>query len=451
MALMRVSSGGGTPEAFTTLAEGETTHRYPQVLPAGRGVLYTGAASGSNFDNANVVVQPLPDGERKILQRGGYYARYLPSGHLTYIHEGTLFAAPFDIERLELTGQPVPVVEGVASYPATGRGGSAQLAVSHAGTIAYVSGASTASSFPVHWITGDGKTQPLRPASANWSSIHFAPDGRRVAMHIDDGAQSDIWIYEWERDILKRLNSDPALDQNPVWTGDGSRIVFASQRGGKAFNLYWQRTDGGEPERLTESPNPQWPASWHPNGKMLAFWETDPKTGTDLMLLPFEGDEASGWKPGKPAAFLNDAATATEPMFSPDGRWLAYFSNETGRPEVFVRPYPGPGGKEQISTGGANSPVWSRTRRELFFGGLDGSIMIAPYSVEGDAFRPEKPRPWTETRFLRRGGQRAWDLHPDGRRAAAAVGEQSTASRVDKVVLVLNFFDELRRIARAGQ
>jgi serine/threonine-protein kinase len=447
--LMRVSSAGGNPEPLTTLGDGELSHAWPQVLPGGKGVLYSVYSGEASFDNANIVVQRLAGGDRKILQRGGYHARYVPSGHLTYIHEGTLFAAPFDLDRLETSGQAAPIVEGVVSYPSGvgPRNGAAQFALSDTGALVYVPGESTSSNSPIHWLAPDEKTQLLRPAPANWSSIHFAPDGRRVAMHINDGTQSDIWIYEWDRDILSRLTSDPATDENPVWTPDGRRIVFASRRWGNALNLYWQRSDGGEAQRLTESTNNQWPASWHPDGKLLAFWENNPKTGSDLMLLSVEGDEATGWKAGQPRPFLNDASASTEPMFSPDGRWLAYFSNETTRVEVYVRPYPGPGGEIQISTGGANAPAWSRSRRELLFRGLDGTIMVAPYSIEGDVFRPEKPRPWTGTRVLGRSGQRVWDLHPDGQRAAGAVADESTVSRVDKVVLVLNFFDELRRIA----
>ena len=182
---------------------------------------------------------------------------------------------------------------------------------------------------------------------ADWSNPQFAPDGLRLAMDIFDGRQNDVWVYEWMRDTLTRFTFDPADDRKPVWTPDGRRIAFTSTRDkSTALNLYWQRADGtGEIQRLTESKNPQFPASWHPSGKYLAFSEVDSQTGFDLMILPIEGDETSGWKPGKPTVFLNTPAVEQEPMFSPDGKWIAYFSSESGSSEIFVRPFPGPGGK----------------------------------------------------------------------------------------------------------
>ena len=169
------------------------------------------------------------------------------------------------------------------------------------------------------------------------------------------------------------------------------------------------------------------------------------------MILPIEGDEVSGWKPGKPYAFLNTPASEFAPSFSPDGRWLAYHSNESGRDEVYVRPFPPREGKWPVSSGGGQWPIWSRARakRELLYQTLDNQIMAVPYSVEGDSFRREAPRLWTERRILRRPTLRSMDLHPDGERVAAAVATEGRAEgSQDKVVFIFNFFDELRRIAR---
>jgi eukaryotic-like serine/threonine-protein kinase len=213
-------------------------------------------------------------------------------------------------------------------------------------------------------------------------------------------------------------------------------------------NLYWQRVDGtGEAQRLTESRNLQQAASWHPSGKFLAFEEQNPQTNSDLMILPMEGDEASGWKPGKPTVFLNSSFAEHDPMFSPDGRWLAYSSNESGRNEVYVRPFPGPGGKWQISTGGGLYPTWSRTKRELFFVN-NGQIMVARYAMDGDSLSAEKPRLWSERRFMASAGSRMFDLHPDGERFAIAAQGPGGATQ-DHVTFIFNFFDELRRIAPA--
>src|ERR1019366_1204929 len=177
------------------------------------------------------------------------------------------------------------------------------------------------------------------------------------------------------------LTFDSTDDQRPVWTPDGRRIVFASRRGDKsAFNLYWQRADGtGDVQRLTESKNNQFPTSFHPSGKFLAFMEQTPGNGMDLMILPIDGSESPGWKPGPPTVFLNAPYNESTGMFSPDGRWLAYLSSESGSNEVFVRPFPGPGGKWQVSTGGADDPAWSPKKHELLFASLaDGRIMTAP-------------------------------------------------------------------------
>jgi Tol biopolymer transport system component len=448
--LLRVSSAGGKPETLTSLAEGEVTQRWPQVLPGGTAVLYTSSNSPGDFSEANLVVQPLPSGKRKTIQRGGYYGRYLPSGHLVYIHDGKLFAAPFDLDRLEITGQPVPALEDVASNADTG---GAQFAVSAGGTLAYLPGQSASSGALIDWMDHDAKTTPLRATLVNWSNLLFAPDGRRLAMQIAGPGPSDIWVYEWAQDTLTRLTFDPAFDSKPVWTPAGRRIGFASARADKStLNLYWQQADGtGDARRLTESKNQQRPASWHPSGKFLAFEEENPTTSWDLMILPMEGDDASGWKPGQPTVFLNTPSAEREPMFSPDGQWLAYHSNESGRNEVYVRPFPGPGGRLQISTGGGTYPTWSRTKHELFYG-LTGQIMVAPFAVAGDSFRAEKARLWSDGRYLERAGNRGFDLHPDGERFAVAfapAAQTPSGTKQDKVVFMFNFFDELRRIAPA--
>jgi serine/threonine-protein kinase len=445
--LMRVSSASGLPETLISAVQGEIAQRWPQALPGGQSVLFTSSGSIGSYNNADLVVQTLASGARTVVQRGGFHARYLPSGHLVYLHDGTLFAVPFDTSRLAVTGPPVPALDGVASNPVTG---GAQVAVSANGTLAYVPGQSGTNRTPIHWMDHAGKTTPLRATPSNWFGLAFAPDGRRLAVQIAEG-QNDIWVYEWARDALTRLTSDPASDQKPVWTPDGRRIVFASTRGDKStLNLYWQPADGtGDAQRLTESQRPQQPASWHPSGKFLAFEEVNAAANSDLMTLPMEGDEASGWKPGKPMAFLATPFQEHEPMFSPDGHWLAYSSDKTGRDEVYVRPFPGPNGEFQISNDGGHIPTWSRAKRELFYV-RNGQIMAASYAVEGDVFRAEKPQPWGEPRLATRGEFRMFDLHPDGARVAFAPTLDDPAlsgPKQDHVTFIFNFFDELRRIA----
>ena len=445
VALQRVSSAGGKVEQLTELGHAEATHRWPQVLPGGKAVLYTSNTVTNSYEGASIVVKPLLSGAPKILIREGYHPEYVSSGHLLYIHDGTLFAISFDLSRLEVTGQAVPAVEGVSSQPGTG---AAQFAVSQTGALVYLPGQSTGlASNSVVWMSQDGKTSPLRAMPSIWTNPRFSPDGRRLALDILEGRNLDVWVYEWARDTLTRLTFDPAVDQKPVWTPDGKRIVFASQRAKGPVNLYWQSAEGtGEVQRLTESSNPEYPSSFHPNGKYLAFSETTQNL-SDLMILPMEGDEKSGWKPGKPSVFLSTPATEYEPMFSPDGRWIAYNSDEFGRFEVFVRPFPGPGGKWQISTGGGIYPAWSQKRHELLYLAPDNRIMVASYTVEGDSFKADKPRLWSEQAILPLRNFRYFDLHPDGDRVAVADPSGQAEEKLDKVTFIFNFFDELRRIA----
>jgi serine/threonine-protein kinase len=441
--LARVSSAGGKPEQLTNLLG--PTQRWPQSLPDGKGVLYTVRSSPTaDFDDAHIVIQPSSASQPKVVLRGGYFGRYLASGHLVYIHAGTLFAAPFDLNKLEVIGQSVPVIEGVASN--SGSAG-ANFTVSDNGTLVFLPGEGASSDAPIQWLQRDGKISELRSLAADWSNPHFSPDGRRLAVDVRNQQGVGIGVYEWARDTFTRLTFDSANDTKPVWTPDGQRIVFASTRGhGSTSNLYWQRSDGtGEIQRLTDSPNSQSPGSWHPSGKFLVFQEQTGGPSTyDLMILPMEGNEASGWKPGKPTPFLSTPATETDPMFSPDGRWIAYQSQESGILEVYVRPFPGPGGPWQISSEGGQLPTWSRTRNEVFYRSPDNRIMEVTYVVEGNSFKAEKPKTWSDRVLIPR---HRFDLHPDGNRFAVALADAGVQAPTDKVIFVFNFFEELRRIA----
>ena len=448
MRVFRVSAAGGTPEPVTTHDEGDYLHRWPQALKGGRAILFTAATSAGSFDSGNIVVHVLPEGTRKIVHRGGYFARYLPSGHLLYVSGGTVFVAPFDLDGLEVTGQSVPVIKGVEASTGTG---AVQLAVSDSGMLVYLPAGQRGIESPILWMDSSGQTMPLRGMPSDWSNPSFAPDGNRLAIDVVTGnARPDVWVYDWARDTPTKLTLDSGVDIKPVWTPDGHRIVFGSTRGGTSSNLFWQRADNsGEAQRLTESNRTQVPGSWHPGGKLFAFSELSPNTGSDILVLPMEGDEASGWKIGKPTAFLNGSSTEEEPMFSPDGRWLAYSSDESGQQQVYVRAFPGSGSLQQISNDGGAFPSWSRTRPELFFRDPNTQqIMTVSYTATGDAFRADKPRVWSPGLSLARPRLRPYALHPDGNRVAlASRSDPQTTARADRVVFVFNFFDELRRLA----
>ena len=360
--LSRVSSAGGTAEALTTPdpAAGGTRIAGHKRCPAARPCSSRRAASVSSTTRASWC-RRCPRVRGRSCSEAVTTAATFAAATFVYMHDGTVFAAPFDLDRLELSGPPAPVLEGVMVTPASGGAQFAVLGPRHARVPAGSERRGRAC--PSNGWTRTGRRSPCEPLRGNYNNIRFSPDGRRLAMDVRDGTERDVWVYEWGRDTMSRLTFEPGEDSSPVWTPDGRRIAFASARADKATpNLYWQRADGtGEAERLTESKNPQSPTSWHPSGKFLAFHETDPQTRTDIMILPMEGDETSGWKPGKPRVFLNSPFTEFHPAFSPDGRLAGVRSDESGRQEVYVRPFPGPGGKWQVSTGGGRCPTWSRT------------------------------------------------------------------------------------------
>jgi Tol biopolymer transport system component len=441
--LVRVSSSGGTPVPLAG-ADPARVETWPQVLPSGKAVLYS--VSTMEHEGPAILARPLSGGPAKVLVRDAYHGRYLPSGHLVFIRDDALYAAAFDLDRLAVVGEPTRAVDSVQSSLLTG---GARFSVSDQGTLAYVPGAALRST--IQWMDKSARLKPLREVPGNYSAPDFSPDGRRLAMDISDGREQDVWIYEWATERLTRLTFGPAPDSRPVWTPDGKRIAFSRQGRNGVRNLYWQRADGtGEAEPLTESENVQWLGSWHPDGRHLAFSEMATATARpDIMILEMEGSEEKGWKPGKITRFFESPYVDNLPAFSPDGRWLAYMSNQTGRFEVYVRPFPGPGGIWQVSTQSGRYPVWSRVRRELFFVSNDETIMVVPYTVEGREFRAERPRLWSEARVP--SSQRLFmTLHPDGERFALVMPLAPIEARRNKAVLVSNFFDYLRSVAPAG-
>jgi serine/threonine-protein kinase len=418
------------------------------MLPGGNAVLFTSSVNGTNYEDAELVVYSMASGQRKTVQRGGFHGRYLPSGHLVYVHDGTLFAVPFDLKRLEVAGPPAPILEGAVSQPAHG---GAQFAFSETGSFVYVIGRSENSNVSIYWMDRQGKFTPLRETPGQYFSPAISPDGKRLALEIGDGKRSDIWVYEWERGTLTRLTFGNDDNGNPVWTPDGREITYSSLERNGASNLYRKRADGaGDAQRLTEGKSRQFPESWHPGGKILAFRQPNPASW-DIMTLSVEGSQDAGGKTGEPKPFLTSTFVEGGSAFSPDGRWLAYQSNETGNPEVYVRPFPGPGGKWQISTGGGVFPKWSRNGKEFFYRTMDNRIMVANYSAARDSFHADKPQLWSPGQFTARFGAN-FDLHPDGKRFAVLKAPGAEIQPVvNKVSFIFNFFDELHRKVPPGK
>ncbi|MGI8785495.1 MAG: protein kinase domain-containing protein [Acidobacteriota bacterium] len=444
--LAKVPSAGGTPEPLTTLDRdaGEVTHRWPQLTPGAKTLIFTAHTSTSSFDDATIVAQSLETGIRKTVVRGGFYGRYLPSGHVVYVHNATLFAVPFDIQRLETSGQPVPVIEKIA---VNSDRGAAQFDFSQTGILSYVPG-TAAGGVSVYWMDASGKMAPLIENRAEYFNPRFSPDGKRLALDIAAGTGRDVWIYELQRDTMTRLTFDGAGNSWPIWSPDGGRVAFFSDRKG-APGVYWKRADGaGDTQLMFTSKGGPVPQSWRRDGKFLTLLVQNPETNVDIFTLPVTDDERPGPAPAKPEPFLASPFIDVLSEFSPDGRWLAYVSNESGNFEVYVRPFPGPGGKWQISTAGGSLPTWSRNGKELFYRSNDQRIWVCTYSASDATFRPDKPRLWSQGQFTERGNSRNFDLAPDGKRFAvlkAPAGDRQSAT--DRVVLIQNFFDELQRLA----
>ena len=450
--LYRVGEGGGTPQQIAA-AEPARAPLLPQVLPRGRGILYTESAN-SDPATGTIVFRDLSGGSRKEVIQGGRWARYLDSGHLTFVRGGSLFAVPFDLGTLQMKGDPAPVVEGIFQ---TALLGIPTAAISDNGTLLYGAPTNaTTPQAPLMWLRRTGGLTPLRANPAVFTHPRFSPDGRRVAMVIYDGRQNDIWVYDWERDILTRVTTDPALDVSPTWTPDGTGIVFGSTRNGAAANLYWQRADGtGNAQRLTTADVAQLPDSFAPDGRHLVFHAGDPATTRQTLgILPIESVTIEGIKSGETTTFVGGAFLKANPRFSPDGKWIAYTANDTGTWEIYVQPFPGPGQRVQVTNGGGNVVVWSPKQSELYFAsGSQGRLMAAAFTTKEGVFIPEKPRPWSEATFAPTAPYAVYgpsfDIHPAGDRFVVAPPSPAVdpSGRSEQVQLFFNLFEELRRVA----
>jgi serine/threonine protein kinase len=443
--LFSIASTGGAPKPVTTLDTdtGEVSHRWPQVLAGGKTILFTASAITGNYENADIVLYSVAAGKRKNLHHGGFYARYLPSGRVVYMHEGSLLTIPVDLDRMETTGQPVRVLDNVATNNGTG---GAQFSFSQTGNLVYLAGGSTLQDMYLDWMDRQGNFTHLRRIPAQYFTPVFSPDGKHIAFSMPDGGRNDVWVYAWETDTLTRLTFDGESNSNPAWTPDGRRITYSTIEKGTQSNLYWKRADGaGEVLQLTNSKNAKNPFSWRPDGKVLVFAQLNPETRWDIMTLSVQGNETSGWKVEEPKSFLNGAYDELDPAFSPDGRWVAYYSNESGSFEVYVRPFPGPGGKWQVSRGGGMTPRWSANGREIFYHTLDNRLMVADYTSSGDSFTAAGPRLWSPGQFTARGPNRNYDIHPDGQRVVVMKIPDADIPAITKVSFISNFFEELRR------
>ena len=439
--LLRVPMGGGEPEVLMTpdTEQGEQDHVWPEILPGGKAVLFTiVTSSGPQY---LIAVLSLESGEYDVLVPDGSNPRYVPTGHIVYGVGGTLRAVGFDLDSLTVTSDPVPIVEDVVMGSSFG---AVDFAVAHDGSLVYVRGSAGGVARSLVWVDRDGREESLAAEPANYWEPHLSPDGRRLALKVwDDENAHNIYIYDIAGNNFTQLTFDGAFKCCPVWTPNGQRVVFSSQRGGSA-NLYLKNADGtGEVERLTESDNNQRAYAWSADGDTLIL-----SNANDLHT--WSSDSAPTTTPLLQTEFIED-----RPSLSPDGRWVAYESNEDGDLEVYVRPFPNvDGGKWKVSAQGGLHPVWSPDGNELFYVSGD-AMMVAPITsdptfdngtpeivFEGPgAYRFDHPR-------------RVFDLSPDGTRflVKKRLGGQADARAAGPLdlVLVQNWFEELKRLVPAN-
>jgi len=435
--LSRVAAAGGEPEPLTELdpEKKEITHRWPQVLPGGGAVLFTAHSSDSNFDQAWIEVLDLASGQRRVVHQGGTYGRYVESGHLVYMNQGTLFALPFDLDSLEPTGSAAPVVQGVGS---SGQGG-AYFEVSSTGVLAFVPGhEGGGAQLEAVLVDREGKAEALTDEKRDYAHPSFSPDGRRLAFEIATDENTDVWVYDVERDVSTRLTFDDGFDGVPVWSPDGESIAFSSGREEGTPGIFRKAADGsGEVERIAGIERPMVPWSWSPDGSRIAVMVQNPDTNFDLALVSVETGEVE--------PFLTTQYVEYGPTFSPDGKWLAYGNNESGDWEVYVRPIDGGKGKWQISSGGGTYPRWSRDGKEIFMGWQNGTIRAVSVETGEGQLRASRPRELFSGSYADLTSDNLmYEVTPDGRRFLLFRGQAAgSSSGHEHVSLVSDWFSEL--------
>ena len=436
--LLRVSDAGGTPQPLTRFAPGETGHLWPRPLPGGKVVLYSTASTRVGA----IAAQRIDSGSRHdILQTPDAGAPdYVEPGYVVYRQAGNLMAAAFDIER-NRTGTPIAAVPDVLHY-----------SVSAAGSLVYVSGKPPAArQARLVWVSREGTEQSVGAPPRLYNQPRLSPDGRRVAVDVfENGTQ--VWLYDLTREISSRFTFE-GDNRHAVWAPDGKRLAFMSNRDG-GRHIFWKRADGGGNEAPVpggESIAPDVltiPYSWSRDGR-LAFVTLAPAAPAELRVLTF-GDDATTHSGGTPPMFTRTRAADGAPQLSPDSRWMAYASEESGRREIYVQAYPGPGGRWQISSDGGNEPLWSASGRELFYRSGD-RMMAVDISTSGE-FLAGKPRLLFEGSYVRSsaGYARAnYDVSPDGQRFLMLKSVERNTAPLTQIHVVLNWSDELnRRFAR---
>ena len=434
--LFRVSAAGGEErEALTNLEEGESAHRWPEILPGGRTVLFT-VEKGQGDANREIAALNLETGERKLLIPGGSNPHYAATGHIVYGADGTLRAVPFDLDALEVKGDPVPVLEGVVTQIR----GDAHFSLAGDGTLVYVPGTGGVGVQQTFvWVDREGREEPVAAEPRAYQEFSLSPDGTKIAVRVNEPDNNDVWIYDLVRDTQMRLTFDPATEMFPIWTPDGQRVMFGSA----GTPLSWKAADGtGEVVTLLESPNNQFPQAFSPDGTALIFEDRN-SPGRDLGMLSLEGERIS-------TLLLETEFSERNAALSPDGRWMAYQSDESGQFEVYVRPFPDVNeGRWQVSSGGGEWPLWSPDGRELFYAG-SGSMMVVPIETEPTFTQGTVDLLFDLDPYVKPSGlaNRRIDISPEGDRflMLKTGGGSDEDAETTSIIIVQNWFEELKKL-----
>ena len=440
--LWRVRADGGEPEEVTTLdrAKQEKTHRYPRVLPGARGILFASATGDlTTYDDSTIVAFRRTTREQVAVLKGGMVPHYVESGHIVFARAGAIFAVPFDIDRLAVTGREAKVISGVRTDPSTG---VAEFSVSPNGTLAYAAGGPVGEDGRMIVLDREGIERSLVEVPGPYTFVRLSPNGRSIAVELTK-ANEELWIFDLDRGSSTRFAAGWDNLQ-PVWTPDGQRLVFISNRLGTSL-LFIAPVDGSWPARpLTGGEDYGYPFDVSPDGRTLVY-QRIPETGRELWRLSLEGES-------NPRPILKGPGNYWDARFSPDGRWLAYDSDESGRDEIYVRPFPGPGGRQLVSAGGGYGPRWTRGGREIIYEAYDGTIMSVAITP-GSPLRSSRPQPlWqgrptsAATSFGRALGFRAYDVSADGERFVFSVSGPS-GERPREVTVITNWLEELKQLA----
>jgi len=441
--LFKVSAEGGEPEPLTTPDpdKGEVGHYFPHLLPHGKALLFIVASAALSFDDAHIAIVSLETGERHNLDAKGSKPQYTSSGHLVFARAGKLLAAPFDLERLELAGSPIPVLEDVMTHFMS------CFSLSSEGSLAYVPVVGGVVKNNLVWVNHEGEIDPLPswiPAS-DYEGCRLSADGRWLAATVWEQGRSDVYIYDLKRNTRRRITFNEYMDQCPVWVPNGERLTYSSSKENQAPNLSWvapDDTDTAAELLFKNEPYAQFPTSWSHDGRYLAFVDEREETQFDLWILDREKDF-------QPRPFLQEKYNEKAAVFHPNGGWIAYAADEaeSGRFEIYVQRFPDRGDKQTISTDGGDEPVWDPSGEALYYRARDKMMVVTVETVPEFSF--SAPKELFSGRFQSCRTSANYDITPDGGRFVMIKPDEE--SEPTQINVVLNWFEELKRLVPMGQ